>query len=171
MFIVFASCSNGNKHSDDYLDKTIVFPDDLEIYNSILQKSDFLSGSKSSQLKIFTVINVSCATCILKLDKWESFLSEMKECSRKVLLIPVCTSEDKFEMIKFLFENNRVGKVSYPLLLDSTGSFIKLNKQQFTDDMQGIAVLTNSDNKVLLTGNPIEDKADKLKFVSEMCGQ
>ena len=56
---------------------------------------------KWSQFKIFTQINVSCATCIQKLAKWQNFIKQLDGCD-SIYLIPVCKSKDKFELIKYL---------------------------------------------------------------------
>ena len=161
------SCSNISQNTSRASQKRIKLPENFEIYNSELKKTEFAAGNKNFPLRIFTTINVSCATCIQKLAEWEKFQKEVKHCT-KLLLVPVCVSKDKFELIKYLFENNKVGELNFPLLLDSSQTFGTLNKR-FADVMSGISVLTNADNEVLLTGNPIENKADRIKFLDRIC--
>jgi hypothetical protein len=167
-FLILSSCVYDNKGLSQVPEaRQILLPEGLETYNSALDKTEFHPGAKSHSLKIFTTINVSCATCVLKLDEWKKFQMEAGNCT-KVLLVPVCTSKDKFEMLKYLFESNELKEVDFPLLLDSTRAFQAANKQ-FAGDASGVAVLTDSDNVVMLTGNPIENQTDRQLFLDKIC--
>lgn len=140
--------------------QTILMPGHVEVYNPLAGENLKNPASGNSKLKIYTLIDVSCSTCILKLEKWTQFQSE----AGNVAVIPVCHSGDNFEMLKYLFENNRVGKVRLPLVLDLDNQFKKQNPELISKYGE-LTALTDNSNHVLLTGNPIDDKSDKEKFM------
>lgn len=165
LFAAFLSCGHDNKNAGiTSVSERIRVPEGLQVYNSSLDKKEFQPETKSFRFKIFTTINVSCATCILKLEEWKKFEAEINNCT-PVLLVPVCTSKDKFEMLKYLIESNKIQNIGFPLLLDSTGSFKKWNKQFEGDN----SVLTDENNVVMLTGKPTETEKDYRLFLNKVC--
>jgi hypothetical protein len=53
-------------------------------------------------------------------------------------------------------------------LLDTANTFGVLNKRYY-DDMISESVLTNSEDQVLISGNPIENEIDRNKFLNSIC--
>jgi hypothetical protein len=162
--ILFSSCEEKNNNSNY---ERIYFPENFELLNSNISNKDYIQKSKKFKFKIFTQINVSCATCIQKLAKWQNFIKQLDGCD-SIYLIPVCKSKDKFELIKYLFESNKVGDLNFTLLLDTANTFGVLNKRYY-DDMISESVLTNSEDQVLISGNPIENEIDRNKFLNSIC--
>lgn len=142
-------------------------PDKLEWYHPSISSEVLHSNQTASKFILFTGINVSCSSCILKLDELKKLRQQSAHCDR-VFIAPVCTSNDKFELLKYLVEENKVADFDFPLLLDHNGEFVKLNSG-FSDFMSGVSVLTDEKYKVLLVGNPVEDTADRQRFLEKIC--
>ena len=70
-----------------------------EMRESKNQKQLYFSPTKPN-FKIYTLIDVSCSTCIISLEKWDKFQLEVKKLN--VAIIPVCYAKDKFELLKYL---------------------------------------------------------------------
>ncbi len=147
---------------------TLILPKNIEIYEPLKVNESSGANAPANKLKIYTVIDVSCATCLLKFEKWEAFKNEMS-ISNNVKIIPVCISTDKFEMLKFLFENKKLPNISFALMLDIDRRFLEDNKK-LIDGNNDLTVLVNTDNEVLLSGNPNENemlKSDYIKIISK----
>lgn len=162
------SCKNGHQQAKAVVVK---MPGRIEEYNPYIRNADsprLMQNERKPALLIYTLIDVSCSTCILKLDKWSDFISEIKSDRRNLLSIkPVCFSEDHFETLKFLFENNRIEKFAYPLLLDLENKFMSENPTLVSRRGE-MTVLTDTANKVLLAGNPLENKEDRDLFIKKI---
>jgi len=157
-------CASCKRHEKSTAAKEkISMPDHVEVYNPYMGK-DLTDPLKSkAPLKIYTLINVSCSPCFLKLEKWDKLQAEIKAI-RPVAIIPLCDSKDNFEMIRFLFESERIPKNQLALVLDLDGKFIKQNSTLISP-VGELTALTDENNNILLTGNPIENKDDKDKFL------
>ena len=138
-------------------------PEHVEVYNPYMGKelSDPLKSNAS--LKIYTLINVSCSPCFLKLEKWDKLQAEIKAI-KPVAIIPVCVAKDNFEMIRFLFESEKIPKNQLPLVFDLDSKFIQKNSA-LVNPLGELTALTDQNNNVLLTGDPLENKDDKDKFI------
>lgn len=166
--LILSSCSNIAKEPSEFVAKQqVALPNDLEVYNSSLQLNQVTSGKSKFQFKIFTAVNTSCATCLAKIEQWEQFSQDANKCA-KTLVVPVCNSKDKFEMLKFLIETKIDRKLNVTLLLDSSNSFQKLNPE-LASATTGLSVLTDAANSVLFTGNPTETPTDRQRFIDKIC--
>lgn len=155
--------------SDEQAKQAIKLPEKLEEYYPYTDPADInrLKSRETSGLRIYTLVDVSCSTCILKLGKWNTFYQEIKNAGQQFPdLKPICFSEDHFETLKFLFESNQISKIDFPLLLDVENKFIAENHGLVK--MGEMTVLTNSRNEVLLAGNPIENHEDREKFLRKI---
>ena len=146
--------------------KLLILPKHIEIFNPYLPKlpdSSLLSGSKT---KIYTLVNASCSTCLLQLKEWDDFETNINK-QKDVQVIVVCESDDNFQLIKYLFESKKMDKIHLPLVLDLDNKFISFNASLLSSE-DDLTVLTDSNNKILLSGNPIKDKNDKKRFMALM---
>lgn len=154
---------------DTQTKQALRLPDSLEEYYPYNKPADInrLKSRKTSDLRIYTLVDVSCSTCILKLGKWNTFYQELKNSGQQFPdLKPICFSEDHFETLKYLFESNQISKIDFPLLLDVENKFIAENHGLVK--MGEMTVLTNARNEVLLAGNPIENHEDREKFLRKI---
>jgi hypothetical protein len=163
---VFLLVSCVNKENSPDKGFVIKVPKHIELYNQHLSDSlhQNITLDTSKQQKIYTTINVSCATCLQKFEKWDRFHSELGELNNNLVIIPMCYSEDKFESLKFLFENNKLPPIKIPLALDVDNSFVRQNLSLWKKHGD-FTVLTDSKNNVLLVGDPIGNEKDKNKFI------
>lgn len=161
--LLFVSCANKN---NPYEDLKITSPKQIELYNPYLSDSlhSKITLDTLKQIKLYTTINVSCVTCILKLEKWDRFHSDLGLHNNNVAIIPICYSGDGFESFKYFFENDKMLPIKIPLVLDVDNSFVKQNKS-LLDKYGDFTALTDSKNNVILIGNPIENEKDKNDFI------
>jgi hypothetical protein len=161
--LLLTSCkSNTNENK---INQVIKIPAHIEKYNPYMKNVDSLKDEPP--LLIYTLVDVSCATCILKLEKWNTFFAEIKDNKKNLLSIrPVCFSKDHFETLKFLFESKQIAKIDFPLLLDINNKFISENSSLVK--MGEMTALTNAGNEVLMTGNPIENAEDRKRFIEKI---
>ncbi len=118
-----------------------------------------------SSFRIYAFMNVSCASCLPDVDKWnEAIPGFMKY---KVPVILLCSAKDNFEYIKFLFENGKLKKFPFPLYLDVKNRFYKLNPF-INEYVAHQAVLTDGNNTIIATGNPLHAEAIKATYIKKI---
>ena len=164
---LFSSCKGKEKNNSEKPE--IVVPKQLDTYNPATGDAGIISLPDSTRrLKIYTLINASCSTCLLKLKKWNNFLALVSSL-KNVSIIPVCFSNDNFELLKFGFENNTLPKVHLLLVLDrdGPGSF-RAQNQSLISKSGEFTALTDANNHILLMGNPTESAADSSKFMEKL---
>ncbi len=154
--LLFFSCLDHN--TKDRIALKVIIPQHVEIYNPFIADTIIQNLNNYKQRKIYTLINVSCATCLFKLQKWDSLQLEHPN----IAIIPVCHSRDNFEQLKFLFENNKIARIHIPLLLDLEDSFAIKNNSLMKSN--NLTVLTDGGDRVLLNGDPLESEIDRKKF-------
>lgn len=143
------------------LGKRLIIPDSLELYNFLSDSID-IKEIFNSELKIYTHIDASCGTCIESLMAWNNLIPELNRNNIDVILI--CTSDNKFELLKYYFESKEIDNFSYPLFLDHKNNFLKNNKFMLKSK-NFETVLTDKDDSILLLGNPnYSNKIKELYF-------
>lgn len=169
--LLLVSCINKKNTDKEFKVQTIKqfkiqAPKHIEFYNQYLSDSLHVKITLDTikQQRIYTTINVSCASCLQKFAKWDRFHTELGELNNNVAIIPVCYSEDRFESLKYLFENNKLARIKIPLALDVDNSFVKQNLSLWKQHGD-FTVLTDSKNNVLLVGDPIGNEKDKNDFI------
>lgn len=115
-----------------------------------------------SPFKIYTYINTSCSSCLMKLKGWDKFQSENPDFS-KVPIIPVCFSKDNFELLKFLVESHKLPSMHLDMILDLKDSFATLNKGLVRSG--DFTALTDAEDHVLFTGDPLTNPKVKNRFL------
>lgn len=143
--------------------KKVFIPENLTIYSVGDAQVINILNPVNNHYIIYTLIDVSCATCLLKLEAWNKFYSEIEDST--VSFIPICHSKDDFELLKYLAENNQIEKLKFPLYLDTENQFIPLNKLLISDTGE-FTVLTNSEHKIILSGSPLDDQNLKKEYLS-----
>ncbi len=172
LILFFCSCNfqkDKTKKLISLINKNIgqelIIPDSVEIYKPF---SSYLLDSidiAKSSFKIYTQINTSCGTCIEKINKWDSLAIEFQKL--KVPIIIICTTNDRFEVLKYACEQNIIKKFSYPFFLDKKNQFLK--KNNFMMKHKGLkTVLTDNSNNILLIGNPLMIKEVRGLYVAKI---
>lgn len=88
--------------------------DSMEVFNA---GSNFnISNYKSKPYKLFTSINVSCASCIEKVEIWNRIIKNIN--ADKIAFFPIAHTKDNFETFKYLFQSGSIKNVQIPFFLD-----------------------------------------------------
>jgi hypothetical protein len=106
----------------------------------------------SKRIKIFTVINGSCALCIDDLKEWKTYMTTVD--TSKVGFVFLVHSEDDLYTFKEL--NSNYIKLAYPYFHDVKKKIVIANKLMDNKDYQ--TFLLDNNNVVVLTGNPAKNK-------------
>lgn len=148
------------------LGKKLVIPKDLQLYAPFNHNSTDSIKLANSNLKLYSLINTSCATCIEEISKWDSLASKLKK--YKIPVILICQSnKDNFELLKYLCETNKIKKFTYPFFLDLKDLYVHKNPfMKASKDFQ--TVLTDKDNSILLIGNPIHSEGINELYLKEI---
>lgn len=148
------------------LGKKLVIPKDLQLYTPFNHNSTDSIKLANSSLKLYSLINSSCSTCLEEINKWDSFASKLKK--YKIPVILICKSDkDNFELLKYLCETNKIKKFSYPFFLDLKDGYV--NKNPFMNASGDFeTVLTDRDNSILLIGNPLHSEEIKQLYLKEI---
>lgn len=135
---------------DNSLGKKLIISDSLELYQpfpSSIKNKEVLNP----KLKIYSHIDASCGTCIESLKAWSNLIPKFKMKNVEVILI--CTSDNKFELLKYYFESKEIANFSHPLFLDHNNDI--LNQNEFMLESKNFeTVLTDVNDTILLLGNP-----------------
>jgi hypothetical protein len=135
------------------LGKKLLIPKDLQPYSPFNQNLTDSIKLANSSLKLYSLINTSCSTCLEEINKWDSFASKLKK--YKIPVILICKSnKDNFELLKYLCETKKIKKFAYPFFLDINDDYV--NKNPFMNASRDFeTVLTDKNNSILLIGNPL----------------
>lgn len=147
------------------LGNKLILPNHLISYRSFPNIiADSLEMSYAN-FKIFTHIDVSCSTCIDGIKSWDSLVPQFT--SLRTSIFVICSSKDRFELIKNIFESNYVEGFSYPIFFDQKNEFIE--KNPFMKESRHFeTVLTDNKNNIILMGNPIYSEKTKELYFSEI---
>ena len=149
IIIFHVSCltkKSGENIIREWHGKEIVFPKDIDrmVIGGDSANCNFLQ--KKYKILIYKDSS-SCNRCNLHLAEWKNTISKIKEVSNIEFLFFI-TSVSKEEIYCIREEE----EFYYPIILDEFNTINKLN--QFPEDPLFHCFLLNSNNKVLLTGDP-----------------
>ena len=160
LILVHFGCSNKSDTN-----KYIRIPDSLEIYNPFLDSARLNLKTFNKAYKIYTVVNSSCATCVLDFKKWNRFQQELDSINSNTQIILICIAKDNFEGLRYLFENDKVDSIQLPLFLDKKRAFLNLNKE-IAKNIENATILTDKNEMILCEGeNPFDNNNHKLKIL------
>lgn len=172
--LFFLSCYNNKNREhekilkaivEENLGKKLLLPDSLIVYSPF---SNYLKDSleiSTSNLKIYSYINASCATCVESMNSWIKLIHVFSKYQVPVIII--CDSKDNFELIKYLHESDAIKSFPYPLFFDVGKNFLKRNKFM-EQSLHFETVLTDKNNTILLIGNPIYSKGIEEMYIKEI---
>jgi hypothetical protein len=146
---------------ENNLGKKLILPDSLELYHPF---PNYIDSKEiiNFKFRIYSHIDASCGTCIETLKAWNNLIPELKGKGIQVILI--CSSDNRFELLKYYFESKEIENFNHPLWLDLKNNFIKNNKFML-ESKNFETVLTDNNDKILLVGNPnFSNKIKELYF-------
>lgn len=152
------SCTNDKQEPAGVLNTVSV--DSMEVYNA--PENFNASSYRKRPFRLYTCINVSCASCIEKVYIWDSIYLSMGK-SPQIAFIPIAQTKDNFETFKYLFENETIKNVRIPFFLDGNSEFTNSN-QKLIGNQFDFLLLTDSDNKVLA----FEERSDNADQIRKM---
>jgi hypothetical protein len=156
---MYISCTDSINNSNN---KSILIKyDSLEIYNPFNVKLE--KKQKANPFTIIAYINVSCASCLEEISKWNDFYSKINK--NKTDIIMICYSKDNFEYFRYLCETNKIENTNNIFYLDNYKVFEENNsilRLRHTDQ----TVLLDSNNNILLGGNPFHSAEVKANYFS-----
>lgn len=158
LVICFISCNNiGSKRKkveykrDNSIGKKLILPQKMMLYHPFLNSNNIDSTQiANSPLKIYSLVDGSCVECVGSIKKWIDFT---KMTNIPIVLI-ISSEDDQFNLFKYVCKEGEFKYFKYPFFLDVESKYYNLNRKLFTSK-GAQTVLTNVNNKILLTGNPI----------------
>lgn len=151
IILIMSGCqSQSRSHYEqiviEYSDKEILFPDSL-----LLVDSTFYYGSGADFKIISYVGSEGCTECKMGLEHWNRFMKRVNSVrgNRDVDMILIAEFRNPRQIDHFKEQDSS----NYYLVNDSEKQFSHLNK--LPNDTQIQTFLLDSDNKVILIGNPI----------------
>jgi len=143
---LLSSCTNRIKDEiQKWQGKQLILPDNHLMINPGRYSIDPLK----KRLKILTLVNANCGKCVEELTDWKRFISQVD--TGHVGFIFLCHSQDELMLLKRT--DSLIIKLSYPYFQDPDKKLISRNS--FSDDVRYQTFLLDTENKVILIGNPI----------------
>jgi len=163
--VVFSVCSckdnkkkqeEATKIVNEWIGKEIRFPENVTCY--IFGKDtlpELCNEHFQKEFKILLYVDsTGCSDCRLKLLEWKQLMEEANNLFYgKVGFLLFFQPKDVKEM-RYLFIRNRF---NYPVIIDKKGDLNNLNR--FPKAIQYQCFLLNSNNKVLMIGNPVLNRS------------
>lgn len=142
--------------------------DGVEVFTSMEKHILDSSGMFNSSLRVFSYVNVSCATCLNEIKKWDSLAKSLSQYDTPIILY--LQSKDRYELLKYLIEDNRLAPFSYPFVLDKNNDYF-LQNSMLSEAKRLYTVLVNKDNEILWAGDPIHSENDQQKLTQIIADQ
>ena len=149
--VLLFSCKDTDKQVLNHLVKTwlgkkIVFPEDCKI----LLLGDTIKHPLNTTYNIVSYIDsADCLSCRLQLLEWLDFLQKADSISPQQVSFCFFIHDKNIKHIKILLEADNF---NYPVYIDSTDTFNKLN--QFPNQEGFQTFLLNKESEIVLIGNP-----------------
>ncbi len=161
----FYGCNNDTNRSNaervvyQWHGKTITIPNDIKLTNH---------GSNSSEIPIQTpykillyVDSAGCSSCKLNLSQWDDYIKEIDSIAPGKVQFEFWFAEWDSNEITTMLE---VEGFKHPVFIDEENRINKLNG--FPEQMEYQCFLLNSENEVIMIGNPILINAVKEVYMN-----
>lgn len=132
-----------------WLNKKIILPVKLHYTPEI---DSIWNNLLSHKYKIMTVVDSNtCTDCHLNLYEWKKLIQEIDSITNNTAFLFIIHSKD-YALVNIIKEKN---KFNYPIIYDYDNKIGKLNN--FSHDPRFQTFLLDSNNKVILLGNPTKN--------------
>lgn len=167
--MIFASCGQSNKNRTlsllkEWMGKEVRFPTNMVF---TIQGKDTVEYQIQNTYKIVSYVDsIGCTSCKLNLSGWKHFMADIDSMSSQAaqFIFFLCPKKGME-----LYQALRVDQFKYPICIDLTDSFNKLN--HFPSDMEYQTFLLDKDNKVLAIGNPVHNPKVKELYLKIIGGE
>jgi hypothetical protein len=109
LFCIGTSCTQSKKKekSADFtsIRKTLQIPEELSVYKPFMEYQMNESEITSAKYKIYSIMDVSCGSCIGDITLWNEFNKQLEQYDIPIIL--VCSAVDDCVLFEYLF----IGKV------------------------------------------------------------
>lgn len=178
IMLLFMSCHNKDrKIKNDLINlqqAPICIPiNKMDCIFNKCKESTLLVNENNDNLKLIIYADsIVCSSCRIKtMYKWDAFLSKLKKFPNKVKVFFIfAPSHDKINQFKI---TARTLPRNYPIYTDTANVFLRLNPH-IPEDPTLHTFLLDENNKVILVGNPLENKRIEEMFwriVKEKLGE
>lgn len=148
----------------EWENKEVSFP--ANISYSILGKDTAYLAPQRDYTIVSYIDSVGCTSCKLQLYRWKDLIAEFDSLSSHTTSFQfVFHPKDKKEMI-YLLKRDRF---NYPVWIDETDSFNKLNK--LPGNRLFHTFLLNEQNRVVAIGDPVQNPKIKELYISIITGR
>jgi len=167
VILIFATCNNSTKETTDkvsqWMGDTLSLPKITKVlYNDSLLNCNFPLNEKAN-LKITTLLWGDCHACMEDLKKWDEFFQYSSSKKKIEMFFYLYTSN-----LHFFRENLYIQNIyKYPLIIDQDFNYIDKNNIPLKDKTYQTFLL-DSNNKVILVGNPINNEKLKELYMQEI---
>ena len=161
------SCNNSKTKTEKRIDQWIGSKLKLPQVENVLYKDSLLNDKfllkNNAKLKITTVVWGDCDACVNELKEWKIFLENLSNTEEVNVNFYLCTSDLNF------FRDNMYSQSiqEIPLIIDSDYYYLDKNVLPY-NDKNFQTFLIDSNNKVLLIGNPIFSQKLKKLYLEEI---
>ena len=157
LFLGMMSCNKAKRETEKRVTKfigdTLTLPEKSNVlYKDSLFQENCLFN-QDLKLKITTLLWGDCKSCIAKLEKWDTLFNLTQSKQDIGILFYLYTSD--FSLFRKRIYNHNVQQ--YPLILDKEFEYIDNNGLPFKKKVYQTFLL-DSNNRVILVGNPIYNK-------------
>ena len=155
--ICLISCYKDSNETEKKVSKffgdTLFLPKKSEVLYKDSLYQETIAINNNAELKISTLLWGDCHSCIADLEKWKEFYQFAEKKNEVEILFYLYTSDIKF--FRSSLYDKKIQK--YPLILDKKLKYVDKNKLPFKNKVYQTFLL-NSNNEVILVGNPITSK-------------
>ena len=157
LFLVIISCNQAKRETEkrvsQFVGDTLTLPEKSNVlYKDSLYQENF-PFNKDLKLKISTLLWGDCKSCVAELEKWDTLFNLTQSKQDIGILFYLYTSD--FSLFRKRIYNHNVQQ--YPLILDKEFEYIDNNGLPFKKKVYQTFLL-DSNNRVILVGNPIYNK-------------
>lgn len=170
---IFFSCKNEQKEREkqiaqlvkEWQGKEIVFPDNLIFTRYVTDTTDYQIPNSEYKVLIY-VDSVGCTSCKLQLHKWKELVEYVDSVTQKrVSFLFFFHSKDNKEICSLLKHDG----FDRPVCIDLEDRLNKQNK--FPADITFQTFLLDKNNKVVVMGNPVHNKAVRDLYLKQITGK
>ncbi|MDR0537956.1 MAG: hypothetical protein LBH04_07970 [Tannerellaceae bacterium] len=173
ILFLYSCSSKGNRQNitrllHEWSEKEIVFSeqpvfirftkDDAEI-----DTVDCLTSLKSEYKVLIYVDSTGCTACKLKLPVWKDFMTEVDSIADKQIPFLFFFHSNDLAELRYLFLSE---VFDYPVCVDTGDELNQIN--QFPKIEAFHVFLLNRDNKVIVIGNPIQNRRVRELYLSQI---
>lgn len=170
LLITISACQDKNRNAilrlvEEWQGKEITFPDNCVF--TILAKDTVEVDLHTPTYKILMYVDsTGCTGCRLQLSQWSKFITEVDSLTNGetpflFFLSPKSIKDARYTLRKDDF--------TYPVCIDIQNQLNKVNNFPAHDMFQ--TFLLDKDNKVVVIGNPIHNRAIRSLYIKELTGK